>query len=127
MVSLAVFHGVFLCYAWGMEAGRELDERIASEVMGWKRDGAAWMSPAGLRTIELSSFGSFQPSTDMAAAWEVVEKLTEKSEPHFELSRGRDGWHAGFDLDRPFKRVTAQADTAPHAICKAALKALTQP
>lgn len=62
-------------------AGRDLDALVAERVMGWPRSNRdysqlAWNVPTGIRTWEPSSFGSgFRPSTEIAAAWEVVEKL----------------------------------------------------
>lgn len=62
-----------------MPAGCEMDALIADKVMGWERVGIdGWKTQYGLRTIELTSYGSFHPSTDVAAAWEVVERIREK-------------------------------------------------
>jgi hypothetical protein len=111
----------------GMKAGRELNFLIATQVMGietWPGVPGALKAPIVPRGREPKPCAPPDYTTDIAYAWAVVKKLTEKSETHFELSKGREGWHAGFDLDRPFKRVTAIADTAPHAICLAALKAV---
>lgn len=104
---------------------RELDAWVAEKVMGkqvrnyWVIDGFHNDGrPHSQCPVE-------HYSSDIAAAWEVVEKLTDQSKPHFELSKGYEGWwHVGFDLDRPFKRVIAKADTAPLAICLAALKSI---
>lgn len=54
-------------------------------------------------------------STDISAAWEVVERLDGTYEPTIE--RHGPGWTAWFDS------ASAWAETAPHAICLAALKA----
>jgi len=59
-------------------------------------------------------------STDIAAAWDVVEKL--KGDEGVALNSGDfpdygEGWHCMFDYPH-----SAYADTAPLAICLAALK-----
>ena len=64
-------------------------------------------------------------STDIAAAWLVVEKLLPEYDFYFEVSGNRieDGWFAMFgdDLDK-----AEVAETAPLAICHAALKAVEE-
>lgn len=107
-----------------MNPGRELDALVAEKVMGIA-------IPEGADTQYLETCMDLPYySTDIAAAWEVVEKL----------------FQSGFDLyletfkddeDKPQCRVSFQAidnqdkgsgpiyaDTAPHAICLAALKAV---
>jgi len=68
-------------------------------------------------------------STDIAAAWEVVEKL----QPNLYLSltveqhEGRQYATAGFTGDRwvdPTQHFEAEAETAPLAICLAAVEAV---
>lgn len=109
-----------------MKPGRELDALVAEKVMGLTSSEVEIH-----RQFWLDGCFSNLPhySTDIAAAWEVVEKLTSKKQPHFQLSlcdsyTENPKWCAEFDLDRPFKRVIAKAETAPHAICLAALKAV---
>lgn len=100
-----------------MEAGRELDALIAEKVMGFPLEiirGAPY--PECPRHY----------STDIAAAWEVVEK--------------DDGWGHDWRVKRwvssskPYsctaertadgQNFYAEAETAPLAICLAALKAV---
>lgn len=128
-----------------LDAGRELDALVAEKVMG-----AVWqnMTPAGRKKV--LSFPKDRPmittdggrvtyhgmdggnlphySTDIAAAWEVVEKVS--SMPEFAM----------FDLDvvpvgvaDPMRfsarvvltdAVRVCAETAPRAICLAALQAI---
>lgn len=108
-----------------LPAGRELDALIAEKVMGgvsrhpewyWLRSGTApevpdLPTPKGRPAI----FCGPGFSTDIAAAWNVVERL--KARYRFELvHRGGDRpWVAVFGTWR------ATADTAPLAICRAAL------
>jgi Phage ABA sandwich domain len=65
-------------------------------------------------------------STSIADAWKVMEKLGDGCVNEFRTHRscvGRCGWHAHFgNLDLP--NVDAWSDTAPHAICLAALRAV---
>lgn len=101
-----------------LKPGRELDALIAEKVMGWKPpefiDGVSlerrWKNDRG----EFDSLPRY--STDIAAAWEVVEKIG--------LIIGKNGpvWDAQDLWDLPV--YFASADTAPHAICLAALKAV---
>lgn len=61
-------------------------------------------------------------STSIEAAWEVVEKMDELE---FYLTLTYDsGWNASFS-DENYKGVKNHLDdSAPHAICLAALKAM---
>lgn len=117
-----------------MKPGRELDALIAEKVMGipisefnflWDK----WASGASMLS------NSYHYSTDIAAAWEVVEKL-----------RKLEHWNGGklvvnirqqdtlcegqwvVEVSPTFRPThTLQpmgfSDSAPHAICLAALKA----
>jgi hypothetical protein len=95
-----------------VEAGPVTDARVAVEVMGWKRGAVP------------------EYSTDIAAAWLVVEKMEGKG---WSLSLHRwwtpeDGrfWYAVFE-DRETTRcpsdVSVREPTAALAICSGALKA----
>lgn len=116
----------------------EVDARVAVEVMGWKEihgpgdisGGYAWFRrmenqrgvyvTANYETRCTSSLWS--PSTSIADAWLVVEKLR------------RDGWRIQIMVGYPDKddcllannhrTISGQGDTAPEAICLAALKAV---
>ena len=112
-----------------MKAGRELDAKMAADVMGWKRgssfgigDDDRWWLYIGNGKWEQKGGTGFYPSTRMADAWLVVEKLGK----NFDVSRCRVFqeieawfWEASFH-----NGPDAQADTAPLAICLAALKAV---
>lgn len=93
-----------------MDAGPELDRLVAEKVMGCEPCGHPFCGP---RT------GHNMPapySTDIRAAWEVVDKLG------LFVGKGFFGWIASqnsYWLDSE----TCTADTAPLAICRAALKA----
>jgi len=65
-------------------------------------------------------------STDIAAAWEIVEHVNQNGLGHWLIFQtqcsGFRTWAAGI-TDRPgVESVDAEATTAPHAICLAFLK-----
>ncbi len=98
-----------------MEAGNELDALIAEMVMGEK----ACFSVTGL-----SQNPMYKPySTSISAAWEVVEKLAMVTIENGGKSVGQPEWSAGFPYAGGLGDwVHGQGDTAPHAICLAALR-----
>lgn len=115
-----------------MPAGCEMDARVAEKVMGWTHNGMWWSLPG--ETVETSRVG--QPpeySTDIAAAWDVAEKLKHMTaeDEWFEMGFNRKGdlkglwwvsftFHVEYEGDAP--RTTASGNTAPLAICRLALK-----
>lgn len=125
-----------------MKAGRELDALIAEKVMGWKyrgygNGGGEWtfngqkMAFGGLNGGSLPHY-----STNIADAWMVVEKMGRwhgfdfmivmpDPEQTFHLRTYEAGWYEATN-DGPERRVVSDADTAPLAICLAALKAVNQ-
>ena len=99
-----------------LKAGRELDALVAEKVMGLP--GAAvggWYNPNLLD-------GPPPYSTDIAAAWEVVEKLLELGW-HVDIE---DGWCVIVYGGRDGKADSEMevGETAPEAICLAALEAV---
>jgi hypothetical protein len=103
-----------------MEAGRELDALVAEDVMRLRvcrdygfRGNHVVVNDLGIVIAEIARY-----STDIAAAWQIVEYFY------------RAGWGAGAEMDghtgcRAFVgQFTAEADTAPFAICLAALLAV---
>ena len=116
-----------------IEAGRETDARVAEVVMGWIEyrpsfDGSRRFhmpegveSPSGWHPVKCGD--DWCPSTSISDAWEVVEKVSARvsMEYVFELYLHEGGtWEAGFGME------SAYADTAPLAICRAALAALEE-
>ncbi len=114
-----------------LEASPELDALVAEKVMGWKlgklfpsSESQYWIDSGGeptlYRTLNCKDreITIFQPSLDIACAWEVVEKL------EMIVGPGGEGWQAmeQYDLDAPGFHATAPS--APLAICRAALKAV---
>jgi len=130
-----------------MEPGPELARLVAERVMGWhlsdpvpltevrewltedgRITGYDWCPPDSPHYLD----NPFEPSTDIAAAWEVVQHLM--PEFNFELfstvdleDLGKLLWAAEF-RGRKHGAIphTAKAETAPLAICRAALLAVTQ-
>lgn len=115
-----------------MDAGREMDALIHEKVMGWPK------SPIfGVYEYPDGGYDFAPPySTDIAAAWPVVEKLERDGfrwsvavrNPHMSDTKILpyvSFWHYG--KDEPGKldtHVSAEDDTVPLAICRAALKAV---
>jgi hypothetical protein len=113
-----------------MTPGRELDAVIAEKVMGWTRlshpYGEQTHKTLDGRTI-LADFlsapdGMKLPhySTDISAAWEVVEKLRELG---WYLAIHSDPKRGYFATIPRADGIQIESETAPHAICLAALKA----
>lgn len=108
-----------------MEEGRDLDALVAEKVMGWKYYPASagtmqpinppyWINPD---RQSLDAIEDWPPSysTDIDAAWEVVEKLAGTFRLEYEKYS---------DWDCELGLGSAHAKTAPLAICLAALKAV---
>jgi len=131
-----------------MKPGRELDALVAENVMGWKRvrwmdwkqkiaDETrtsltySWHDANGDMTENAEDMDDYynptyawSPSTDIAAAWEVVERLALTFEMGWLPTDKGFSWDASFGEKRGSEEgTTTYADTAPHAICLAALKA----
>jgi hypothetical protein len=132
-----------------MKPGPELDALVAEKAIGFRRATAetapnfahhidvlkqTWFLSDEERGTCFSAVPEY--STEIAAAWEVVEKLIAKhyfpSVQHLPGDRGEEnfwectlGWEKlpGADLGLR-EYVSATASTAPHAICLAALKAV---
>ena len=106
-----------------MNPGREMDALVAEKVMGWVANHdnqPAWYTKDGQHTgnyIEDSEGGAWSPSTDITAAWEVFVRV---GISHLEAWEEKDGWR----LCLGDSVAIRGAETVPHAICLAALKAL---
>jgi len=108
--------------------GRELDALVAEKVMGQKlplgpseeaRSVGPWFHGEGAVCPSYS--------TDIAAAWQVVEKFQQTGLAVFSFWTGQyPGYTANLNCetaDGKWRYFTADADTAPLAICRAALLA----
>ena len=114
-----------------MNAGRELDALVAEHVMGWSLNSNNFGHvPRGWPPEMTPLDTNYDPvdvpaySTDIAAAWEVVEKMNAE-DIRLELYSpyGDPHWACQFWMEGELV-AGAGVDTAPHAICLAALKAV---
>ena len=109
-----------------LTAGRELDALVAEKVMGLERVGylykyREYTESPGHGNMSEKDIPPY--STSIAAAWEVVEKLAYEGKAAFALEFLKyepKTWVAEFGIG-VFDE--GKADTAPLAICRAALKA----
>ena len=122
----------------------EIDALVAEKVMGWKPNQECtdenreiheyydgWICTAceatgGWGSQDDHDTGLHRYSTDIAAAWEVAEKHLH---PDWDVDLYRDkveggSWECELVCWERKIAVTAVADTAPMAICLAALKAV---
>lgn len=121
-----------------MEAGRELDALVAEKVMGLTRHDESYVTESigkVLRFVWRDGCGDcvysgdmFLPrySTNIADAWEVVERLVSTPGPngdHHSVQVDYSGDAVVVIDENEDWQVSAIADTAPLAICLAALKA----
>lgn len=109
-----------------IEPGSELDALVADKIMGlnvsWLHEDKDYTKHGGLPKY----------STDIAAAWTVVEKIYNKNkgEPMVMQIYGplSDGYKVTLiweHHDGPIEEGSIVAKTASHAICLAALKAVS--
>jgi hypothetical protein len=124
-----------------MPAGPEMDALVAELVMGWRpyENGRQYCDlscglPADRDVDDFIHYScsyeipdDWSPSTDIAAAWLVVEKITARNPPFhespewgLELRQIGDGWGVRL-YGSHVPMLEAEADTAPLAICRAAL------
>ncbi|MGZ3770069.1 MAG: BC1872 family protein [Bdellovibrio sp.] len=107
-----------------MKVGRELDILIAEKVMG--KD-ISLEGPIPLH-FRLPNY-----STDISAAWEVVEKMKSFKQWgafRIKFDEFRKKWSVGWEWrDHGSSSVDheANSESAPYAICLAALKAVNYP
>lgn len=90
-----------------MPAGRYIDLLIGRDVMNFSSLGP--------------STNDWCPSTDMAMAWEVVDKMEYPHPANFEIRRLQSAWVC--EISNPYPNIIVFADTAPLAICRAFLLA----
>ena len=121
--------------ARGVKAGRELDAIVAGKVMGCTvaNDESGWPHcRCKPRTHETLFLGIPRYSTHIAAAWQVVETMCERDQRP-DLVHNGDAWIVSVTgpkgdgaegLLSSMYVYRAKADTAPLAICLAALKAV---
>jgi hypothetical protein len=99
-----------------------LDALVAEKVMGWRWEDC-FRAYTGVLTVRHEEYGG-PPfySTDIAAAWDVVEKMRERRADFY--IRFVSTWTVEFDSVAGDYNGYTDGDTAPLAICLAALKAV---
>ena len=115
-----------------LEAGRELDVLIAKTVMGYWQYGIRNLLPPGFVGSNWSAVarrGAPPYSTEIGAAWKVVEKLSEHCIVRISNGDGdsRDCDILPFSADGPYTPAHVSAETWELAICRAALKVYHEP
>lgn len=107
---------------------QELDDATARRVMGWKwcEKLLCWHPDDPSATLAQSrSRREWRPSTDISAAWSVVEKMGETLSVQIDnVGWGIKPYRALIGWGDDPVCVTAEAETAPRAIVIAALRAL---
>lgn len=120
-------------------SGRDLDAAVAERVMGWQRqpDYNYWMSfPAGESFSLHALIATWSPSESIEAAMQVVEKMWQLGWSIEMANGGKLGtlatarivsWYVRFVEDEnDLNNWSAEAETLPEAICRAALRAVEQ-
>lgn len=111
-----------------LPAGPELDAILAERVLGWSLDDCRTTGrPKGLHPFE--HYAVMKSSADPYAAWLVVEAMEARGltllldgRETYPDGSGKRLWHASFW--RGTNMCGTGNDTAPLAICRAALAAL---
>jgi hypothetical protein len=119
-----------------MTNNTDLDKQVAEEVMGWETqycpywEREYWCKRVpNAKDLHRESWVAkyprkeWHPSTDIKAAWEVVEKLREWKN-FVEVGCYDETYVVYVGLSDKGYDVTGEAETAPLAICKAALRAV---
>lgn len=99
--------------------GRELDAVVAERCFDVEIPDSFWLVPDGITALSIVP----AYSKDMAAAWQVVEWIREKT-GHFSLTWDAyyQEWECTYAENEYGESQFINADTAPEAICKAALE-----
>ena len=118
-----------------LSPGRELDAAVAAKVMGWHDVKFQPIANAFGEKV-LDEYAGHPPndllknaiipkySSNIQFAWEVLEKLKSVSVFAAVISAKGQPWVCKVNKDTAF--VEERADAAPLAICKAALKAMSE-
>jgi hypothetical protein len=115
-----------------MKPGRELDALIAEKVFGFSAESISGIGQTWSRKNDSDGFYLQPYSTSIEAAWEVVEKMFKlgwNMELNLSVSDDSRAHVSVYRVDfRKFINqeawVTEFSQSAPHAICLAALKTM---
>lgn len=100
---------------------RELDALVAEKVMGWHK-GAELSSAWFDSRHNFVHWKEWCPTVDIKAAWEVVEKMREEG-TDVDIYWSGNEWIVTLGENPGGSPDGATSDTAPRAICLAALRA----
>ena len=108
-----------------MKAGKELNIRVAETVM--ERRHTQDETFGDMEIDRQMVYSPLQPySEDISAAWQVMEQMKGYN-PRIAFDTHSQKWEATFNIrEANFTCPVVLADTAPEAICKAALLALLE-
>jgi len=123
-----------------MMTNEELDARVAEKVMGWTWgkspdplvNGNAWSEPRPddpMRRWQVAS-GGWSPSTDISAAWQVVEKMRQGGfahdlhTPNSTIGEHKSSFWRWAPSGGRWQEKRAMDKSAPRAISLAALSAI---
>jgi hypothetical protein len=112
-----------------MRPGRELDALVGTKIMGYEYNHTSGVDCPTCGYDGLYDTDKTYPgySTDIAAAWEVVEKLDSLEDFEFRMESDQGElikWHVEFHKLSDGQCFPASEHSAALAICLAALKAL---
>jgi len=114
-----------------LKAGRKLDKRIATEVMGHRvvetddcnGEDNYWIADAMIDRLDWLGLPNY--STRIEDAWLLVEKIALRGYFHLRWVPSMQQWQAIIDATLPQDRIDGKyCNTAPLAICLAALAAV---
>lgn len=98
-----------------LEVGHELDEAMAREVMGWRKDGVFWRNDEGVAPY---SIAEWKPSTDL----NLCHVALQKTHWHVELNGSAiTGYHS--KIWKAADAFYTSIGRMPDAICRAMVKA----
>ena len=109
-----------------MQAGKQMRELVATRVMGWvivwpasfdDRPKEYWQD---LHTKEARSVEAWHPDENMVDAWLIVNTIMYDTKNDCNMASYGGHWRC------IFSRGNASAETAPLAICRAALLAVME-
>lgn len=109
-----------------LQVGRALDALVAEKVMGWlphTRNSAYYATAGavnsvgeGFATQMQANINDWRPSADIAAAWQLVDKVAMFK--FCDITQYDEVWV----IDNVVSDWRVEAETAPLAICLAALR-----
>ena len=105
-----------------LQAGRRLDVIIAREVFGYQVVNIDDEPYIETEKLEYASVPEY--STDVSAAWEVIQKMVE-AKVLMNISYGTKTWNVNFSTQKQYRKLvydSSTAETITLAICRAALK-----